>query len=59
MKSWRTTTLGVCTIIGAVAHFIVAVVDGDPSTKPSIEVLTTAVGAGWGLILAKDDKKEG
>ena len=57
MGSWKTTALGVLTILGALATAGVALLDGDPETVPSYEVLAAAVTAGIGLIMARDNDK--
>lgn len=53
--SWKTTGLGVCTILGAVGLAGKAVLDGDPSTNIDFPVLITAVMTGFGLIFARDN----
>jgi len=58
MKSWKTTVLGVCTILVAVASAIIALIDGDPTTVVDVEsVIGAVVGAlvGMGLIAARDN----
>ncbi len=54
MKNWKTTLLGVITILIAAGGAAKALLDGDPSTNPDLMALTAAVTAGWGLITAKD-----
>jgi hypothetical protein len=54
MKSWRTTILGIVTILGAVAGVLKALLDGDPSTNPDFITTVAAITAGWGLIAARD-----
>jgi hypothetical protein len=54
MKNSRTTTLGILTIITAVASAITALVDTDPNTIPDWGSVVAAVTAGVGLIFAKD-----
>ena len=50
----RTTTLGVGTILVAVAGALVALTDTDPATVPEWDTLIAAVTAGIGLIFARD-----
>ena len=54
--SYRTTALGVATIITAVGTCAKALFDGDPSTNPDWTTTSTAIMAGWGLIVARDNK---
>lgn len=58
-KSWKTTTLGVLTIVTAVAGAVMALIDGNPATNPNWETLIAAVTAGIGLIMAKDSNVTG
>lgn len=59
MKSWRTTVLGIVTILTAVAGVVQAVVDNDPTTNPDMTVAVAAIVSGIGLIFAKDSKVTG
>lgn len=59
MKSWRTTVLGIVTILTAVAGVVQAMVDNDPATNPDMTVAVAAVVSGIGLIFAKDSKVTG
>ncbi len=54
MKSWKTTFLGVATIVMSLLGATVALLDGDPKTNVDITMLIAALTAGWGLIMAKD-----
>lgn len=54
MKNWKTTLLGVLTIIGAACGAGVSLLNGNPVDYPS---LVAAVTAGWGLIHASDAAK--
>jgi len=56
MASWRTTGLGICTIVAAVAAAGKAFLDGDPSTNPDWGTTIAAITAGIGLIFARDNK---
>ncbi len=53
-KSWKTTTLGICTILGALVAAATAALDGNAETAVNIEATLTAIMAGVGLIMAKD-----
>ena len=55
-KSWRTTVLGITTIIAAVAGLVQAMLDADPSTNPDMTVAVAAILSGLGLIFARDAK---
>ncbi|HOR26868.1 MAG TPA: hypothetical protein PLG73_02470 [Candidatus Sumerlaeota bacterium] len=57
MKSLKTTVLGICTILAALALAGKALLDGDPSTAPDIEALSVAITSGIGLIVARDNDK--
>lgn len=52
--SWRTTGLGICAILSAVAGAAVALLDGDAATSIDYPAFIAAVTAGWGLIMARD-----
>jgi hypothetical protein len=56
MGSWRTTALGVCTILAAVAAVGKSLFDGDPATNPDWGTTIGAITAGVGLIMARDNK---
>lgn len=56
MKSWRTTALGVITILSAVLGACKASIDGDPTTNVDFQILVAAITAGWGLIVARDNQ---
>lgn len=55
MASWKTTLLGVCTIITAIGAAGKAVLDGDPSTTFDMATTAAAVMSGVGLIFARDN----
>ena len=57
MKSWKTTVMGVCAILTAVAGAVKLLVDGDPATNPDWTATLAAVAAGIGLIAARDNDK--
>ena len=58
-KSWRTTVLGIITILTAVAGVVQAMIDNDPATNPDMTVAVAAIVSGIGLIFAKDSKVTG
>lgn len=53
--SWRTTILGIATLLGALALVAKALLDGDPATNPDFNELLAAL-AGLGLWAARDNK---
>jgi hypothetical protein len=55
-KSWRTTVLGITTILAAVAGIVQATLDSDPATNPDMTVAIAAILSGLGLIFARDAK---
>ena len=56
LTSWRTTALGITTIIAAVAGMVQAFLDNDPTTNPDMTVAAAAILSGLGLIFARDAK---
>ena len=58
LTSWRTTVLGITTIITAVAGMLQAVLDNDPATNPDMTVALAAILSGIGLIFARDSKAQ-
>ncbi len=56
MKNFRTTLLGIFMILGAIGTAGTATFDGDPNTEPDYTLTFTAVSAGIGLILAREQK---
>lgn len=50
-KNWKTTVLGLCTILGAIIKVVMDFMNGVPVDFP---VTIGAITAGVGLILAKD-----
>jgi hypothetical protein len=57
--SWRTTALGIITIITAITGVVQSLIDNDPATNPDLTVAIAAVISGIGLIMAKDAKVTG
>ena len=55
-RNWRTTLLGLCTILAAVGAAGKALLDGDPGTTVDMPILLAQVTAGVGLLLARDAK---
>jgi hypothetical protein len=53
--SWRTSLAGLGTILAAVGVAVTALTDGDPATIPDWGIVITAVIAGIGLFLARDN----
>jgi hypothetical protein len=56
MISWRTTALGICSILAAIAAAGKALLDTDPTTNPDWGLLVAAITAGVGLIVARDNR---
>lgn len=54
LANWRTTFLGVGVILTAIAGFVRAMADGDPSTTADITILGAELLAGWALINSRD-----
>ncbi len=54
--SFRTTTLGVLAILSALIGAATALLDGNDATSVDYPTLATAIAAGWGLIMARDNK---
>lgn len=55
--SWKTTVAGLGTILGAVGVALAAQFDTNPITVPNWGTVITAITAGVGLILARDNDK--
>lgn len=53
--SWRTSVLGILTLLGSIVTFGQALLDGDPATVPDFDAIVAAL-AGIGLIFARDNK---
>lgn len=53
--SWRTTVLGITTILAALASVAQAIADNDPATNPDFTVAIAAIMSGIGLIFARDN----
>ena len=58
-KSWKTTVMGILTILGALAVAGNALLDNDPATNPDMGALWVSIMAGIGLITAKDSNVTG
>lgn len=56
MKNWKTTALGISTILAAIAGVIQATLDNDPTTNADVTVAVAAIMSGLGLIFARDAK---
>lgn len=56
LTSWRTTVLGITTIVAAVAGVVQSMLDNDPATNPDMTVAVAAILSGIGLIFARDAK---
>jgi hypothetical protein len=56
VKNWKTTALGISTVLAALAGIVSALLDADPATNPDITVAVAAIMSGLGLIFARDAK---
>lgn len=57
MKSWKTTAAGIAAIVAAIALAVSHQFDSDPSTIADWTAVITALTAGVGLVLARDNDK--
>ncbi len=57
MKSWKTTAAGIAAIIAAVALALSHQFDTDPTTVADWSAVITALTAGVGLVLARDNDR--
>jgi hypothetical protein len=53
--SWKTTMAGVAAILTALGSALTAIFDGNPSTNVEIATTVSAIMAGIGLIMARDN----
>ena len=51
MKNWKTTTLGILTLLGALTN---AGLEFIKTGSCNLPILLTGLTAGWGLVKAKD-----
>ncbi|MDE2107381.1 MAG: hypothetical protein KGL39_59850 [Patescibacteria group bacterium] len=54
MKNWKTTTLGILSIIGVAIHIGTVLLQGHTLTSQEMTADMTAIATGWGLIHASD-----
>lgn len=54
--SWRTTALGLCTILTALSKAAVSCLDGDPTTNMAPGELMVQIVIGVGFVMARDNK---
>ena len=57
--NWKTTLLGILTLLAAITAAGKALLDGDPATNPDWGAVSAAATAGLGLIYAKDKNVTG
>ena len=55
-ENWKTTAMGLLTIIGAVVMAARALLDGDDATNVNIEATLAAITLGIGMIMGSDAK---
>jgi hypothetical protein len=56
-KSWKTTVAGIAAIVAAIALAVTHQFDADPTTVADWSTVITALTAGIGLVLARDNDK--
>ena len=56
-KSWKTTVAGIAAIVAAIALAVAHQFDADPATMADWSTVITALTAGIGLMLARDNDK--
>lgn len=54
MKNWKTTALGIATILGVAAHVATILLQGGHLTQADLTADGAAIATGWGLIHAMD-----
>ena len=54
--SWRTTGAGIAMILTALGTAVAALTDNDPATQVNIGATISAIVAGVGLLMARDNK---
>ena len=59
VRNWKTTFMGIGTIVVALIGVAMSILDGNPATNPDWTVTIAALTAGWGLIMAKDSTVTG
>ena len=57
MRSWKTTLLGVGTMLAVVGAALKAAFDGDPATVVEYGPLAAGLTAGIGLVFARDNDR--
>lgn len=57
MKSWKTTVMGIATILSIVSGAAMAFLDGNPATNPDWTTIIAGVTTAFGLIFARDNDK--
>ena len=57
MKSWKTSTAAITTIVAAISGAIKYMVDGDPATNPDWSLIMPQIIAAVGLLCARDNNK--
>lgn len=54
--SWRTSALGIASILAAISSVITALLDADPNTNPNWPLVGAAITAGLQGLFARDNK---
>jgi hypothetical protein len=55
--NYKTTLLGVATILGAISNAAVALFDASAATNPDWALTLAALTSGFGLVFAQDAKR--
>jgi hypothetical protein len=53
--SWKTTMVGILTLVGAIVTGAIALLDSDPTTVVDLTTIIQAI-TGLGLMVARDNK---
>lgn len=53
--SWKTTVLGIATVLNVGATAAIALLDSDPNTNVNYTLVIAQLTAGFGLIFARDN----
>ena len=57
MSSWKTTVMGICTILSILSGVAIAFLDGNAATNPDWTTAVAGLTTAAGLIFARDNNK--
>lgn len=57
MKSWKTTVMGIATILSIISGLAIAFLDGNAATNPDWTTAIAGITTAFGLIFARDNDK--